>query len=106
MLWCLVTRLIDRDRDPDCIGHAQRPHQPRVGQQKLLALGELQWGYFGNTVEIGRDLDPFPDVRQHAQWPRARGRHARWRRGRYRLLGGFIPGTLQGLVGARTEPDV
>jgi hypothetical protein len=50
MLRCLVTRLVNRDCDPDCIGHAQRSHQPWVGQQKLLALSELQWGYFGNTV--------------------------------------------------------
>ena len=69
MLRCLIARLIDRDRDPDRIGHAQRTRQARIGQQKLLALSELQRGYLGNTMQIGFDLGPFPDMRQHAEWP-------------------------------------
>ena len=34
--------------------------------QKLLTFGELQRSDLGNTVQIGFDLGPFPDMRQHA----------------------------------------
>jgi hypothetical protein len=64
-----IPRIVDRHRTAHRAGDLQPPAEPRIGQQKLLALGKFDRRDvgaardLGDFVEIGRDLVPAPAVR-------------------------------------------
>ena len=105
-----VARIVDRHRTADGARHLQASAETRIGEQELLALGELDGrhvrgaGDLGDAVEVGADLLPAPAMRRRL--------HLRLADAAAGELAGHLdagvaePGALRRRVRLGAQPDV
>jgi hypothetical protein len=101
-----IARLVDRHSHPDGVGDAERPGQPRIEEQELLAVGEFQRRDVGNAVEVGFYFGPAPQPGHRLVERRRTCRSGtEWNR-RGRLVRAMTPGPFLRRVGAGSQPDI